>query len=157
MHNTFLLVSIVDREGIDWSSVTDIHHVPPFQPLVPDPRIAGALGPDSPTTSNGDSYCIRLHAIPLPFIDDPEASLLPTSIDCFRLHNRTTKSMAARNKMLSSHDQGRKLDARCFSASSGLESCSVEPNDAKHTARQRRKHAFESVVKASQSPGRSEC
>ena len=78
-----------------------------------------ALGPDISTTSNGHSQCTPLHAVSLPFIDDPETSPLPTSIDCFRLYDRTTKSIAARIRILISHDQGGTLDVRGFLAGGG--------------------------------------
>ena len=81
--------------------------------------VAVELGPDSSTSGNGGATSMLLHTVPLPFMNDPEASSLSISINAFRLDDRTTKSIAASNRIPSHPNQGGKIDARIFSASQG--------------------------------------
>ena len=115
----------MDFEGGDWPIVTDIDCVPPSPRLLSGclSPVAVELGSDSTTTSNSGAPGVLLHTIPLPFVNDPDASSLPTTTSDFRLDDRTTKSIAARNRILIRHNQGGKLDAQLFSARSGRGSC----------------------------------
>ena len=80
--------------------------------------VAVELGSDSSTSSNGSAPRMLPHTVLMPFIWDLETSL-STSINCFRRHDRATKSIAAHSRILSRYNQGGKLATRCFSASSG--------------------------------------
>lgn len=123
-----LIAPIVDYEGDDYSVAIDIDSVPPSQLCMPSPRhgafpVAVELGPDSSTSSNDGAPSMLLHTVPLPFIDAAEASSLSTSINSFRLDDRTTKYIAAFNRIPSHYNQGGIFDARIFSAGPGRESC----------------------------------
>src|SRR5258706_8646355 len=66
------------------------------------------VGSDSPTSSSDGAPSMLPHTNPLPFIDDPEASSLSTSINGFRLDDRTTESITAYNWIHNHHNQGEK-------------------------------------------------
>ena len=91
-------------------------------PVTAHSPVAVELSSDSSTSSKGGAPSMLRHTVPLPFIGDPEASSLSTSINGFRLDDHTTKSMTASNWTPSHHSQGSKIDARFFSTSSGRES-----------------------------------
>ncbi len=74
--------------------------------------MAVELGSDSSTSSNGGAPSVLLYTVPLSFIDDPDASQLSSSISVFQLHDRTTKSIAAYNRIPSHHNPGGKIDPR---------------------------------------------
>ena len=56
---------------------------------------------------------------PLSFIGGPEILSLSTSINVFRLDDRTTKYIPASNRVPSHHNQEIKKDARCFQLGRG--------------------------------------
>ena len=116
---------LIDCVYGDWPVAIDIDSVPPSPRLLSwclSP-VAVELGYDISTTSNGGARCVLLHTIPLPFTDGPDASSLPTTISNFRLDDRTTKSIPARNTILSNRNHGVKIELPIFSTGSGRESC----------------------------------
>ena len=60
-----------------------------------------------------------LRTVPLPFIGDPEASSLSTSIHGFRLDDGATKYIVASSRVHSHHNQEFKINARYFQPARG--------------------------------------
>ena len=77
--------------------------------------VAAASDPETSTSNNFGTPRMLSHTVPLPFIYNPEAPSLSTSINGFRLDDRSTKSIAASNRAPSNHNQAGKRDAQFLS------------------------------------------
>jgi hypothetical protein len=89
------------------------------------------------TTSNGGATGRLLYTAPLPFIGDPKASLLSTSINGFRLDDATfpsTKSEAATNQVLGDYNQGARIDTRFSRLAFGKVPLDVSGERCRHPA-----------------------